>query len=150
MNPPRIMLIRLFILFLFGVPMCRASVEGLRSHVVTGERRELALARVKECPSPESGTEGTVLVLGQVNTPGFYKPDTFSLSGALAAAGGTTRLGSLTHFYILRAGGLTEYFAPWKKPPLKAILLQAGDALFIEYQCTGFGASALSESSKRS
>lgn len=138
---------------LLAVLLCRLSAgpndDEVRSHVVTGERLEQALARVMEYPAPESGTDGKIWVLGQVNTPGFYKPEALSLSGAIAAAGGATRLASMTHFYILRTGVLTEYFAPWKKPPLKTILLQAGDVLFIEYQCTGFGASALRESTKR-
>lgn len=143
---------RLFSLCFFALLLCRLFAEPnealLRSFAVSGERMEQALARVSEHAGGTDG-DGKVLVLGQVNQPGFYKPETLSLSGAITAAGGATRLAGLTHFYILRAGALTEYFAPWNKPPLKMILLQPGDVLFIEYQCTGFGASSLKESVKR-
>jgi hypothetical protein len=144
--------LRLFSLCVFAVLLCRLSAEpkeeAVRSYAVTDERMAQALVRVAEYGVGKSFGDGEILVLGQVNKPGFYKPETLRLGEAVAVAGGPTRLASLTHFYILRAGALTEYFAARKKPPLKTIFLQSGDTLFIEYQCTGFGASALLESSK--
>lgn len=137
------------ILMMVVISLSRAD-EGqqilLRDYRITDVRLEQALERIQEYKNKEKEVAGKILVIGQVTSPGFYKIEELTLSKAVSAAGGLSRLGSPSHFYILRSGQLTEYYAPHGKGIPVTFEIKSGDAVFMEYQCTSFGATALLES----
>jgi len=117
----------------------------IRKRSVTDSRVEQASQRILEFKKKEKETEGKILVIGQVARPGFYKVEEPTIEKAIIMAGGTTRLGDATHFYIFSDDQLTEYFAPHARKTPVALEIKGGDVVFIEYGCTAYGASAITE-----
>lgn len=135
----------IFISASIGYAAEKPTQTEIRSNIITDIRLEQASQRIQEAQRKERDVAGKILVLGQVAKPGFYKFDEPTFDKAIDAASGPGRLGSLTHFYILSGGRLTEYFAPQRKKTPASLQVEPGDAIFLEYQCTAFGASVLTE-----